>query len=194
MTQPLKRCVWCGTDPLYCAYHDKEWGTPQYDGQSLFEFLCLEGMQAGLSWITILKRRPGYRAAFANFQPEKIARFPQGKLATLQQDTRIIRHAGKIAAIQNNARAWLKLAEQQDPATWLWHFVDGVPIHNRWKNIMQVPVETELSRQLAKALKQRGFQFVGPTICYAFMQAVGMVNDHLTSCFRWKELSTRIKS
>jgi DNA-3-methyladenine glycosylase I len=181
----VKRCGWHGDDPLYVAYHDEEWGAPVHDDRRLFEFLVLEGAQAGLAWITILRKREGYRAAFADFDPEKVARFDRRSVARLLGDARIVRNRQKIAAALANARAFL--AVQQEFGSfdrYVWRFVDGRPIQNRWRRLSQVPAKTPLSEALSKDLVRRGFKFVGPTICYAHMQATGMVNDHLVGCFR----------
>lgn len=176
------RCHWCGTDPLYVAYHDNEWGKPSHDDRYLFAMLCLEGMQAGLSWITILKKREHYYKVFENFDPEKIAKFDEKKVNELMQDAGIIRHRGKIEAIINNAKAYLKIVETQPFNAYLWNMVDNKVQENRPINFSEIPTKTELSDKMAKQLKKDGFKFVGSTICYAFMQAVGMVNDHVASC------------
>jgi DNA-3-methyladenine glycosylase I len=179
------RCPWCGTDPLYMAYHDQEWGVPVDDDRRLFEFLVLEGAQAGLSWITILKRREGYRRAFAGFDPARVATFGEADAARLLADPGIIRNRAKIASAIHNARAFLAVQEEFGSfAAFQWGFVDGAPIVNAWTSLAEVPARTETSDRLSKDLKQRGFSFVGSTICYAHMQAVGMVNDHLVSCHR----------
>ena len=183
----LKRCDWCGDDPLYIDYHDTEWGVPIYDSRELFEKLILDGAQAGLSWITILKKREGYREAYDNFDPEKMAAYTDKKLAKLMQNPNIVRNRLKIQSARQNAQAFLKIEEQDNFSEFLWQFVDGKPKQNKWKLISEVPAETEESIAMSKALKKTGFNFVGPTIVYAFMQAVGMVNDHLTTCFRHKE-------
>ena len=182
----LKRCPWPGTDPLYIAYHDEEWGVPERDDRALYEKLVLDGFQAGLSWITILRKRPAFRSAFDGFAPERIARFTSKKVDALMGDEGIVRNRAKIEGAIASARAWLQMMEQGAGfGAYLWGFVDGKPIVNRYKAITEVPSETELSRVLAKDLKSRGFKFCGPTIVYAFMQATGMVNDHLTSCHRY---------
>lgn len=184
-----KRCAWCKKDPLYVAYHDKEWGVPIYDDKLLFEFLILEGMQAGLSWFTILKKRDAFRTAFSNFNARKISQFDQNKIDLLLNNADIIRNKLKITAAVENAKAFLKIKNERDSfSAYIWHFVDGQPIQNHWNNIKQVPVKTSISDTMSKDLKQRGFKFVGSTICYAFMQAVGMVNDHTVDCFKYKEL------
>jgi DNA-3-methyladenine glycosylase I len=184
-----KRCAWCKNDPLYVNYHDTEWGVPIYDDRLLFEFLILEGMQAGLSWFTILKKREAFRAAFSNFDAKKIAKFDQNKINSLLNNTDIIRNKLKINAAIENAKAFLKVKnEEKSFANYIWRFVNGHPIQNHWGNISQVPAKTSISDGMSKDLKKRGFQFVGSTICYAFMQAVGMVNDHTIDCLRCKEL------
>jgi DNA-3-methyladenine glycosylase I len=180
-----KRCPWPGIDPLYVAYHDEEWGVPERDDRALYEKLVLDGFQAGLSWITILHKREAFRRAFDGFQPEKIARYQPKKVAALMQDTGIVRNRMKIEGAVSSARAWLDIMEKgQGFSAFLWDFVDGKPIVNRCKAMSQVPSETALSRAISKELKSRGFKFCGPTIIYAFMQATGMVNDHLTACHR----------
>ncbi len=182
-----KRCDWAGTDPLYIEYHDNEWGRPQHDDQTLFEFITLEGAQAGLSWITILKRREGYRKCFANFDAHKIARFTPKKVEKLLQDTSIIRNRLKVESTVSNAKAYLNMLDEGLTLDeFFWNYVDGKPIVNTWKTMKQVPANTPLSDQLSKDLKKRGFRFVGSTIVYAFMQATGMVNDHTTDCFCYK--------
>ncbi|MCA9998230.1 MAG: DNA-3-methyladenine glycosylase I [Anaerolineales bacterium] len=179
------RCQWCGTDPLYVEYHDTEWGVPIYDDQLLFAKLILDGAQAGLSWITILRKREAYWEAFDQFDPEKMARYDAVKLAELMQNPGIVRNKLKIEAAVTNARGYLDIMDKEGSfSRFLWEFVDGQPIQNEWQTLGEVPAETAVSRAMSKALKKRGFNFVGPTICYAFMQAVGMCNDHLVSCFR----------
>jgi DNA-3-methyladenine glycosylase I len=181
----LKRCPWPGTDPLYVAYHDEEWGVPERDDRALYEKLVLDGFQAGLSWITILRKRDAFRRAFDGFVPEKIARYSQKKVEALMRDEGIVRNRMKVEGAIQSARAWLKILEQGEGfAPYLWGFVDGRPIDNRYKTIKQIPAETELSLAISKDLKARGFKFCGPTIVYAFMQATGMVNDHLIDCPR----------
>ncbi|MFN7098169.1 MAG: DNA-3-methyladenine glycosylase I [Gammaproteobacteria bacterium] len=178
------RCHWASNDPLYIEYHDHEWGVPVYDEQKLFEFILLEGAQAGLSWITILKRRENYRQAFDQFDPYKIARYNEKKLSSLLNDPGIIRNRLKVQAAVLNAQAFLQVKQELGNFTdYLWQFVDGKPIINHWSSASDVPVSTSVSDAMAKDLKKRGFKFVGTTICYAFMQAVGMVNDHTTNCF-----------
>jgi DNA-3-methyladenine glycosylase I len=180
-----KRCHWPKQDPLYVAYHDEEWGVPEYDDRALYEKLVLDGFQAGLSWITILRKRENFRKAFDNFQPEKIARYRPAKIEKLMGDAGIVRNRAKIEGTVLSARGWLDI-QQKGPgfSALLWDFVDGKPKINRFKTPAQIPTETDISRKLSKELSSRGFKFVGPTIVYAFMQAVGMVNDHLTACFR----------
>lgn len=179
----VKRCDWCVGDELYIDYHDNEWGYPQTDNRTLFEFLVLEGAQAGLSWITILKKRDNYREAFDNFDPERVARYGKRQTARLLQNEGIVRNRLKIDSAIRNARAWLEL---EDPVRYLWSFVDGKPIQNRFRTMADVPAQTETAARMSKSLKKAGFNFVGPTICYAFMQATGMVNDHLSGCVRHK--------
>ena len=178
------RCPWPGVDPLYAAYHDEEWGTPEYDDQAMFEKLVLDGFQAGLSWITILRKRPAFRAAFDGFNPEKIARWSQKKKDALMQNPGIVRNRAKIEATPALARICLDLRAQGGLARHLWSFVDGRPIQNRRGSLKEIPPETDVSRAIAKDLRARGGNFVGPTIVYAFMQATGMVNDHLVDCCR----------
>jgi DNA-3-methyladenine glycosylase I len=185
----LKRCAWTGSDPLYVEYHDQEWGVPSYDGRHLFEMLILEGAQAGLSWITILRKRAGYQAAFRGFDPERVAEMGPADVDRLVQDASIVRHRGKIEAAIHNARMVLEVqASEGDFASFLWAQVGGKPVRNRWGSIDDLPSETDESKGMSKELKRRGFKFVGPTTCYAFMQAVGMVNDHETGCFRYDEI------
>jgi DNA-3-methyladenine glycosylase I len=183
------RCPWCGQDEIYRRYHDEEWGVPVTDDRLLFEFLVLEGAQAGLSWLTILKKRQGYRAAFKDFDPEAVARFDDADMAARMADAAIVRNRLKIAAAVTNARAFLKVqAEFGSFSRYIWGFVDGRPIQNRWATLAEAPARTPLSDAISKDLKRRGFTFVGSTIVYAHMQATGMVNDHLVSCFRHAEL------
>lgn len=185
-----RRCEWCGDDPLDMAYHDREWGVPVHDDRLLFEFLILEGAQAGLSWATILRKRENYRKALAGFEPAKVARFTDAKLTRLLQDPGIVRNRLKVASHRSNARAFLDVQREFGGFdAYIWRFVDGEPIVNRWKTLKDVPAKTGVSDVISKDLKKRGFNFVGSTICYAFMQAVGMVNDHTVDCFRWRELS-----
>ena len=176
------RCAWCGADPLYVAYHDTEWGVPEYDARALWEKLVLDGFQAGLSWITILRKRPAFRARFQGFEPERIARWSEAEVVAALADAGIIRHRGKIEATIGNARAFLRIAERKDFSDFLWDFVDGAPLQNRFAKQSDVPAETDLSRGVSRALRAEGFRFVGPTIVYAFMQASGLVNDHLVTC------------
>jgi DNA-3-methyladenine glycosylase I len=180
----LHRCPWPQQDPLYVAYHDEEWGVPEYDDRALYEKLVLDGFQAGLSWITILRKRENFRKAFDNFAPEKIARYSPKKLNALMQDAGIVRNRAKIEGAVLSARAWLRIMENGSFSHLLWDFLDGRPKVNNFRTIRQVPAETALSRTMSKELAARGFKFCGPTIVYAFMQAVGMVNDHLVQCHR----------
>jgi DNA-3-methyladenine glycosylase I len=181
----VRRCAWCTADPLYVAYHDDEWGVPVHDDRLLFEMLILEGAQAGLSWLTILKKRARYRAVFADFDPEKVARFTPARVEKLLLDPGIVRNRAKLEAAIVNARAFLALQREHGSfAAWLWAFVGGAPIRNHPATPADVPARTELSDRIGKELKRRGFKFVGSTICYAFLQAVGVVDDHLTTCFR----------
>ena len=184
MTSPA-RCAWPGTDPLYVQYHDEEWGVPIYDDQLLFAKLILDGAQAGLSWITILRKRDNYWAAFDQFDPYIIARYDEEKIAELMANPGIVRNRLKINAAVKNARGTLDILEKEGSfSDYLWQFVGGSPIQNNFQTMAEIPAQTAESQAMSKALKKRGFNFVGPTICYAFMQAVGMVNDHVTSCFR----------
>ncbi len=181
------RCPWPGVDPLYLAYHDEEWGVPEWDDRALFEKLILDGFQAGLSWITILRKREAFRRAFDSFDPEKIACYDAAKLAALMQDQGIVRNRAKIEASVASARAYLALQESEGFAAYLWGFVDGMPQQNAFRQFSEIPAESPLSVKLSKDLKSRGFKFCGPTIVYAFCQAVGMVNDHLVNCWRHQE-------
>jgi DNA-3-methyladenine glycosylase I len=181
------RCWWPGTDPFYVAYHDTEWGVPEYDDRALFEKLILDGFQAGLSWITILRKRENFREAFAGFDPAVIARFDEARVGALMLDAGIIRNRAKIVGTIAGARAWLDIQERGGFSMFLWDFVDGRPIQNNRQARSNIPAETDVSKRISKALKAEGFNFVGPTIVYAFMQAVGMVNDHLVGCFRHAE-------
>ena len=175
---------------MYIAYHDDEWGVPSHDDWHLFEMLVLEGAQAGLSWSTILRKRENYRKAFAGFDPEAVARFGKRQIERLMGDPGIVRNRAKIEAAIGNARAATEVAEELGSLdTYLWSFVDGSPIRNRWRSLEEIPAETDTSRAMSRELKRRGFRFVGPTICYAFMQAVGMVNDHVVSCFRYADIT-----
>jgi DNA-3-methyladenine glycosylase I len=177
------RCPWCGEDPLYVAYHDAEWGRPERSSRALYEKLVLDGFQAGLSWIAILRKRDAFRAAFDGFAPERVAAYDADKIAALMQNAGIVRNRAKIEGAVASARAWLKIEEARGFSAYLWDFVDGRPIVNRPARMSDVPAQTPLSERVAKDLKQRGFKFCGPTIVYAFMQAVGMVDDHLAGCF-----------
>ncbi len=181
------RCWWPGTDPLYVVYHDEEWGVPEFDDRALFEKLILDGFQAGLSWITILRKRDAFRTAFAGFEPEAIARFDEARVEALMGDAGIVRNRAKIRATIAGAQAYLRISERRPFADFLWDFVDGRPLQPNLRERSGVPVESEVSRRMSKALKAEGFGFCGPTIVYAFMQAVGMTNDHLTGCFRHAE-------
>ena len=184
------RCAWAGSDPLYRDYHDREWGVPVHDDRLLFEFLILEGAQAGLSWITILRKREAYRSAFAGFDPAVVATFDEVRQAELLTNAGIVRNRLKIASTIGNARAFLAVqAEFGSFDAYLWRFVDDKPIRSNWDSIAQVPASTPVSDALSRDLKKRGFRFAGSTICYAFMQAVGMVNDHTIDCFRWREIT-----
>lgn len=189
-TTTKTRCPWSGTEDIYVRYHDDEWGVPVHDDRKLFEFVLLEGAQAGLSWLTILKRREGYRKAFAGFDPAKVARFDAKKQAALLQDAGIIRNRAKVESAVKNARAFLALQEEFGSFdAYQWRFVDGQPVQNAWKEQKQVPATSPVSDAMSKDMKKRGFSFVGSTILYAHMQAVGMVNDHLVSCFRHREVA-----
>jgi DNA-3-methyladenine glycosylase I len=179
----LTRCPWPGDDPVYVAYHDTEWGVPEYDDRALYEKLILDGFQAGLSWITILRKRDNFRRAFDDFQPDKIARYTDKKIHALMNDAGIVRNRAKIEGAILSAKGWLKLQDEGGFSTFLWDFVDGRPKVNQFKTTASVPASTPLSTKISKELSSRGFKFVGPTIVYAFMEATGMVNDHLVSCF-----------
>ena len=188
----LNRCSCAGTHPLYVAYHDEEWGVPVHDDRTLFEFLILEGAQAGLSWLTILKKREAYRAAYDGFDPEKVARYGKREEARLLADAGIVRNRQKIAASIGNAKAFLRVQEEFGSFdAYVWRFTDGKPIQNARTAIREVPAKTPESDAMSKDLVARGFRFVGSTICYAHMQATGMVNDHLVDCFRWRKLGGR---
>ena len=182
----MQRCPWCGEDPLYCAYHDTEWGVPEFDDRALFEKLILDGFQAGLSWITILRKRDNFRAAFAGFAPAKVARFTERDVTRLMADAGIVRNRAKVEGTIKGAKLWLDIMEKEPGgfSGLLWKHLDGKPRVNRWRGVKQVPTTSKEAEAMSKELKQRGFTFVGPTIVYAFMQAVGMVNDHLVSCHR----------
>lgn len=184
------RCPWATGDPLSQAYHDAEWGLPLRDDRRLFELLCLEGAQAGLAWVTILRKRDGYRRAFEGFDPRRLARYGDAEMERLLGDPGIVRNRAKVRSAIGNARACLRLADEgAGLADHVWSFVGGRPIQNRWRSMEEVPAETEASRRLSRDLRQRGFSFVGPTIVYAFMQSAGLVNDHLVSCFRHAEVA-----
>lgn len=183
------RCPWVKDDPISIAYHDKEWGTPLHNDRKLFEFIVLEGMQAGLSWDTVLKKRKAFRKAFDNFDPKKIAKYGAPKINQLLKNADIIRNRLKIQAAVANAKAFLEVKKEWKTfSKYIWHFVEDHPIKNHWKGRGQIPAKTKISDVMSKDLKKRGFKFVGSTICYAFMQAVGLVNDHTMDCFRWKQL------
>ena len=179
-----ERCGWVGQDQIYIDYHDEEWGVPEYDGRALYEKLMLDGFQAGLSWITILKKRENFRAAFEGFEPARIAEWGEAEIARCLADPGIVRHRGKIEAAIGNARGWLEIEAREGFSTYLWNYVDGRPVQNRWASLAEVPAKTPVSEAISKDLKKQGFRFVGPTIVYAFMQAVGMVNDHVVGCPR----------
>jgi len=190
VAKDLERCGWCLADPIYVAYHDEEWGVPVHDDRRLFEFLVLEGAQAGLSWLTILRKRAAYRRAFAEFDPERVARFDAKKIARLLTDPGIVRNRLKIESAVRNARAFLGVCEEYGSfAKYQWSFVEGRPIQNRFRSLAEIPARTPLSDAFSKDLKRRGFSFVGSTIVYAHMQATGMVNDHVVSCFRHARLA-----
>lgn len=189
MNTSPRRCAWCGDEPLYLAYHDRQWGVPEHDDRALFEMLVLEGAQAGLSWLTILKKRDNYRLAFAQFKVETVARYGRTEIDRLLENPGIVRNRLKVEAAVKNARAVLKIQEEFGSLdTFLWQFIEHRPRQNNWRSIAQVPTRTEESDRMSKGLKERGFSFVGSTICYAFMQATGMVNDHTTDCFRHQEV------
>lgn len=191
----MERCGWCGSNELYIQYHDQEWGVPVFDDRKLFEFLILEGAQAGLSWLTILKKREGYRKAFSGFDPEKVARFGPKKIETLLTDSSIVRNRLKVQAAVTNARSFLNVKEEFGTfADYCWRFVEGTPKNNCFRTIAEIPGAAPESDRLSRDLKQRGFKFVGSTIVYAFMQAVGMVNDHIVTCFRYNEVRNAIRA
>jgi len=185
MSEP-SRCGWAGPQPIYIAYHDEEWGVPRADDRLLLEKLTLEGFQAGLSWITILNKRARFREVFDNFDAEKVARYGERKIESLLADAGIIRHRGKIEAAISNAKVYLELRERMSLSAFLWDFVDGTPVQNSFARLENIPAQTEVSKAMAKALKLKGFRFCGPTTVYAFMQSVGMVNDHLVDCHRFE--------
>ena len=183
----IKRCQWAGEEAIYQHYHDNEWGVPSYDDQHLFEMLILEGAQAGLNWITILKKREGYRKAYDQFNAEKMARYTDKKIEKLLLNPEIVRNRLKVKSARTNAQCFLEVKNEYSCfSDYIWQFVGGKPKKNKWKSLKQMPVSTKESEAMSKDLKKRGFKFVGPTICYAYMQAVGMVNDHVTGCFRYK--------
>jgi DNA-3-methyladenine glycosylase I len=188
-----RRCEWAVEgDDLYVSYHDEEWGVPSHDDRHLFELLTLEGAQAGLSWATILRKRKGYQAAFEQFEADRVARFDRRKRERLLKDTRIVRNRPKVESTVNNAQCVIEVREEFGSfATYIWQFVDGTPIVGRWRRLSDLPAETTESKAMSRDLKRRGFRFVGPTVCYAFMQAAGLVNDHVTTCFRYREISPR---
>jgi DNA-3-methyladenine glycosylase I len=189
MPDKRKRCQWAGSNNLDVSYHDEEWGVPLHDDRLLFEFITLEGAQAGLSWSTILKKREGYRKAFVNFEPERILRFRAERRHRLLDNTDIVRNRLKVDSVFSNARAFLDVKKEFGTFdAYIWSFVGGRTIHNRWRTLHEIPAETDESRAMSKDLRKRGFRFVGPTICYAFMQATGMVNDHTIDCFRYREV------
>lgn len=190
----VTRCDWAGSQPIYIAYHDEEWGVPNADDRALYEKLTLEGFQAGLSWITVLKKRARFREVFDNFEPEKVARYGPEKIEQLMGDAGIIRHRGKIEAAISNARAYLELREQTSLAAFVWEFVDGQPVQNGFRAQSALPAQTPVSTGIAKALKSKGFRFCGPTTVYAFMQSMGLVNDHLVSCHRHETCATLARS
>ncbi len=184
-----KRCEWCGTDPLYVKYHDEEWGVPVHDDKKHFEMIILDGAQAGLSWLTVLRKRENYRKAFSDFDPAKVARYTEKKIEKLLNNPGIIRNKLKINSAITNARAFLKVQEEFGSFDkYIWQFVNYKPIINKWKSIDELPATSKESDAMSKDMKKRGFKFVGSTICYAYMQAAGMVNDHIVSCFRYKEV------
>lgn len=194
MTSPknITRCEWSVSDPLYIQYHDEEWGVPLHDEQKLFEFLVLEGMQAGLSWLTILRKRENFRKAFDNFDVNKVARYNERKIAKLLDDAGIIRNRQKILATIGNARAFLEVQDEFGSFDqYIWGFVSGKPVVNQWTTLQEIPAKTPLSETISKDLSQRGFRFVGPTIVYAHMQATGMVNDHLVTCHRYRQVNRK---
>jgi DNA-3-methyladenine glycosylase I len=188
-----ERCGWVGLEQIYIDYHDTEWGVPEYDSRALWEKLILDGFQAGLSWITILKKRENFRAAFAGFDPNIVAGWGEEDVLRCLSDPGIIRHRGKIEATIGNARAWQVIEQEQGFDRYLWDYVGGAPIQNSWTTLDEVPAQTELSQAISKDLKKRGFKFCGPTIVYAFMQAVGMVNDHLVSCPRHEAVKALVR-
>lgn len=189
MEHPNKRCSWAGPDPVYLDYHDTEWGVPEYDSRALWEKLILDGFQAGLSWITILKKRDNFRAAFADFDPNVVAKWGSAEVEILMQNAGIVRSRSKIEATIGNAKVWQKIEAREGFDTFLWNYVDGKPLQTNWPDMAAVPTKTLLSEQISKDLKKEGFKFCGPVIVYAFMEAVGMVNDHIITCPRHRDLS-----
>ncbi|PZX16610.1 DNA-3-methyladenine glycosylase I [Palleronia aestuarii] len=189
----MRRCEWCGNDPLYQAYHDAEWGVPEYDSRALWEKLVLDGFQAGLSWITILRKRDRFRAAFEGFEPRRIATWGEADVLRLLADPGIVRHRGKIEAAIGNARVWCEIEAEIGFDRFLWDYFDGHPRQNAFADATAVPAETDTSRRISADLKRRGFRFCGPTITYAFLQASGFVNDHVTSCFRHAEIAAMVR-
>ncbi|WP_299865543.1 DNA-3-methyladenine glycosylase I [uncultured Roseobacter sp.] len=185
----MERCGWAGPEEIYLQYHDTDWGVPEYDSRALWEKLVLDGFQAGLSWLTILKKRENFRTAFAGFNPDVIAVWGEAEIETLLADPGIIRHRGKIEATISNARVWQEIEAREGFDRFLWTYVDGAPLQNQWRTLEEVPAFTPLSTQISKDLKKAGFRFCGPTIVYAFMQAVGMVNDHLVTCPRHRAVT-----
>jgi DNA-3-methyladenine glycosylase I len=189
MVRVVKRCEWCESEDIYKKYHDKEWGVPVYADRKLFEFLILEGMQAGLSWITVLKKRKTYREVFDKFDFNNVANYKEAKIQSLLNNPGIIRNQLKVRGAVKNAKAFIKVREEFGTFNkYIWQFTDGKVIQNSWKSLKEIPAETDISQLMSKDLKKRGFTFVGPTICYAFMQAIGMVNDHVIDCYRYNEL------
>jgi DNA-3-methyladenine glycosylase I len=185
----IVRCGWAGSDPLYVAYHDKEWGVPVHNDRILFEFLVLEGAQAGLSWLTILRKRAAYRVAFDGFDPRKVARYDRRRVRALMADASIVRNRAKIEAAVANAAAFIEVQEEFGSFdAYVWEFTDGRPKRNAWRSLKEIPPQTKESEAMSRDLKLRGFKFVGPTICYSHMQATGMVNDHIVGCFRYREV------
>ena len=185
----VKRCAWVGDDPTYLEYHDTEWGVPEHDDRALFEKLVLDGFQAGLSWLIILRKRDNFRRAFDGFEPEKIARYKKSKIESLMKDAGIVRNRLKIEGAVLSAKGYLQIVDEVGSFDeYLWRFTDGRTLQNKWRSLSELPAETSESKAMSKVLKERGFKFVGPTICYAFMQAVGMVNDHAVDCFRYRAL------
>ena len=187
------RCSWATSPPIYVEYHDTEWGVPLYDDAKLFEFLILEGMQAGLSWLIVLNKRENFRKAFDGFDPKKVAKYDENKIAELLQNAGIIRNKAKVRAAVTNAQAFLDIQEEFGSfSKYMWGFVDGQPVINRWKELSDIPATSPIAEELSLDLKKRGFKFVGPTVVYAHMQATGMVNDHLVDCLRWEEVQKKV--